>query len=385
MRDLHARMLAALLGGEGLRGIAELAAEEAGAPVAIVLPGRGLADASSGDLPLEELSRFAAERLRGETPEAPEEIELEHEVVAGERSIGYVLALRGSSNGLPAPAVDRQEVLRTTALASLAEVAVNEARDELADEVRGNLLEDLRAGRVEAAETARRAARLGCDLARGAVVVVAEVRSSRPRHAAALISTEHEGAIAEPLGDRIYAVLPARGGDDAPERTQAAARALAGRLRPHGPAAYSSFCATPGELGRAVAEAELMLEVIAGDGRLAEQLEQGIGDGVYRLLFRALATDPAEVRRFYEDTVQPLVAHDRQYRTELLGTVEAYLANDCNMNATARAVYAHRHTVAHRLGRVRELTGLDPGHGEDRERLGLGVKAYRIIAPTLPR
>ena len=30
------------------------------------------------------------------------------------------------------------------------------------------------------------------------------------------------------------------------------------------------------------------------------------------------------------------------------------------MNATARAIYAHRHTVAYRLERVKELTGLDP-------------------------
>jgi len=50
MRDLHSRMLAALLGGEGLRGIAELAAEEAGGPVAIVLPARGLAAASAAGL-----------------------------------------------------------------------------------------------------------------------------------------------------------------------------------------------------------------------------------------------------------------------------------------------------------------------------------------------
>jgi DNA-binding PucR family transcriptional regulator len=98
-----------------------------------------------------------------------------------------------------------------------------------------------------------------------------------------------------------------------------------------------------------------------------------------------MATDPAEVRRFYRDTVEPLVAHDDQYRTELVGTLEAYLAHDCDMNATARSVFAHRHTVAHRLARVRELTGLDPALGEDRERLGLGIKAYRIIGPTLPR
>jgi DNA-binding PucR family transcriptional regulator len=55
------------------------------------------------------------------------------------------------------------------------------------------------------------------------------------------------------------------------------------------------------------------------------------------------------------------------------------------MNATAAAIYAHRHTVAYRLDRVRELTELDPLVSEDRERLGLGMKAYRIILPRLPR
>ena len=296
---------------------------------------------------------------------------------------------------MPALAVDREEVLRTAALAALTEVAVATARDEIAGEVRGTLLEELRNGSAAPADVVPRAARLGCDLSRGAVALVAEIRSAKPHHAAALITGEYEGAIAEPLNvagredsappARIYAVLPARGGDDAPERTAASARALAARIRAHGPAAFSSFYASPADLGRAVAEAELMMEVTAVDERIAEQLADGLGDGVYRLLFRAMATDPEEVRRFYADTVEQLVEHDREYRTDLLGTLECYLANDCNMNATAREVYAHRHTVAHRLARVRELTELDPAIGDDRERLGLGIKAYRILEPTLPR
>jgi PucR C-terminal helix-turn-helix domain/GGDEF-like domain len=399
MRDLHARMLAALLAGEGLQGIVELAAEEAGGPVAIVLPGRGLAAASDGDLPLDALLARTGERLRdGDVGPLGDDVELELPVQAGEQQIGFALAFPVSGNGLPEVRVDREEILRTAALAALAEVAVADARDEVTADVRGSLLEELRSGRIEPKDTARRAARLGCDLSRGAVALVAEVRSARPRHAAALITGEHPGAIAEPLVstaahpdssegpvERVYAVLPASGGDDAPDSAQASARAIAGRLRAHGPAAFSSFCADPTDLGRAIAEAELMLDVIARDERLAEQLTDGVGNGVYRLLFRAMATDPDEVRRFYEDTVSALVAHDTQYRTDLLGTLESYLAHDCNMNATARAVFAHRHTVAHRLTRVRELTRLDPAVGEDRERLGLGIKAYRIIAPTLRR
>lgn len=396
MRDLHSRMLTALMGGEGLQGIAELAAEEAGGPIAIVLPARGLAAASADDLPLAELASEVAARMRGE-PGGSATADAEVAVEAGSELIGYALAFEGRTNGMPRVSVDREEVLRTAALAALAEVAVSDARDEVAADVRGSLLEDLRERRADPAQTVSRAARLGCDLSRGAVALVAAVRSARPRHVAALITGEHPGAIAEPLaGDRtsgeaaddtvrIYAILPARGGDEAPERTAASAKEIANRLRAHGPAAFSSFCTDPGELDRAIAEAELMLDVIARDDRVADQLTAEIGNGVYRLLFRAMATDPDEVRRFYEDTVEPLVAHDRQYRTDLLGTLETYLANDCNMNATARAVFAHRHTVAHRLGRIRELTRLDPSIGEDRERLGLGLKAYRIVAPTLPK
>ena len=105
-----------------------------------------------------------------------------------------------------------------------------------------------------------------------------------------------------------------------------------------------------------------MLEVISRDERMAEQLSDGIGNGVYRLLFRALASDPEEVRRFFDDTVEPLVSHDRQYRTDLLGTLESYLGQRLQHERDgARSVYAHRHTVAHRLTRIRELTGLDPG------------------------
>ncbi len=396
MRDLHSRMLTALLEGEGLRGIAELAAEEAGAPVAIVLPARGLAAGSSDGLELEPLVAAAAARLRGD--DEPLDAEVEVEVEAGGELIGYALALDPPVNGMPRVKVDREEVLRTAALAAIAEVAVAGARDELAADVRGSLLEDLRARRIDGADAIGRAARLGCDLSGGAIALVAEVRSSRPMHAAALVTGEHPGAIAEPLAAaspdpaqgteparRVFAILPAPPGDDGPERAESSAKAISARLRTHGHAAFSSFCPDPGELGRAIAEAELMLDVIVRDDRVADQLTAEIGNGVYRLLFRAMASDPDEVRRFFAETVEPLVAHDARYRTDLLATLETYLANDCNMNATARAVYAHRHTVAHRLGRIRELTGLDPALGDDRERLGLGLKAYRIVAPTLPK
>ena len=101
---------------------------------------------------------------------------------------------------------------------------------------------------------------------------------------------------------------------------------------------------------------------------------EGIGDGTYRLLFRVMASHPEEVRSFYEDTVARIVAYDEQYSTDLVGTLDAYLQSNCNMNQTAQAIHAHRHTIGYRLERVKELTGLDPLTSEDRERLGLGSR-----------
>jgi sugar diacid utilization regulator len=194
----------------------------------------------------------------------------------------------------------------------------------------------------------------------------------------ATICSDVPGALAEVFESRVYALLPASGADDAPERTLTAARSLADRLRRWGSVGLSTFHSDPGGFRAAVHEAELVLETGLGSA-------QDIGTGTYRLLFRVLASHPEEVRSFYEDTVAPIVRYDDQYRTDLVGTLDAYLEHNCNMNATAAAIYAHRHTVAYRLDRVRELTGLDPTLSEDRERLGLGLKAYRIIAPRLPK
>jgi sugar diacid utilization regulator len=386
MRELSTRMIEAVLDGEGLQGVAELAAAEAGGPVAIVLPPRGLAARAPGGGELNGLAEYAKARVTETAATAPDPIALERAIEAGGRVVGVVLLLGEGAAGDQPVLVDREEVLRAAALAALAEVAVADAREEAERRMRGGLIEELRSHELSTADATGKAARLGCDLARGAIALVAEIRSASPSHASALVEAEYEGSIAELAEGRLYAVLPARGGDDAPERTLQAAGRIAKRLRGHGVAAVSSFYPDPGELHRAIKEAELVLDVITRQPEIADALEEGIAaSGVYRLLFRALISDPDEVRSFYRDTVEALVRYDDQYRSDLLGTLEEYLASDCNMNATARAIFAHRHTVAYRLDRVKELTGLDPQISEDRERLGLGIKAYRILAPALPR
>src|SRR3954453_22883022 len=383
LRAVHLQMVDAVLTGDGLERVAQLAAAAAGGTVAIVIPRLGAAVTSGPALDAASLRRYVGERMRDRPVPVPPGVVAEIPVQSGDDVIGAVILAGGDD-----PAPDASEFLHLAAVASLTEVAVEEAKEEVEQNLRGSFLEELRTrGDLDPRDVTRRAARLGCDLSRGAVVLCAELSTDRPRHVVATIAEEHPGALAQHMEapgtpSRVYALLPAAGADDAPERTLAGARRLATRLQRHGTGGLSSFYGDPSELQRAIQEAELVLDVLKqSDAPIAED----IGTGTYRLLFRVLASHPEEVRSFYDDTVAPIVRYDDQYRTDLVGTLESYLENNCNMNATAAAIYAHRHTVAYRRDRVKELTGLDPMQSEDRERLGLGLKAYRIIAPRLPR
>jgi PucR C-terminal helix-turn-helix domain/GGDEF-like domain len=299
--------------------------------------------------------------------ERPAEIAAEVPITSGGAELGAVLLL---GKGGP----EAGEYLHMAAIAAMTEVAVAEARDETEQTLRGSFIEELRTREdLDPADVARRAGRLGCDLAAGFVALCADAGDRAPGRVLAAIAGERPGALAEAVDKRVFALLPG---------TLEDARRVASRLGRTTAVALSSAYTEPGSAGRALEEAELVLSVSANGGGPPRE---GIGDGTYRLLFRVMASHPEEVRSFYEDTVARIVAYDEQYSTDLVGTLDAYLQSNCNMNQTAQAIHAHRHTIGYRLERVKELTGLDPLTSEDRERLGLGLKAYRIIRPSLPR
>jgi DNA-binding PucR family transcriptional regulator len=101
--------------------------------------------------------------------------------------------------------------------------------------------------------------------------------------------------------------------------------------------------------------------------------------GAYRLLLSAMSENPSELQRFYAETVEPLVAYDEQYETDLVRTLETFLEADGNVAGTAQRLFTHRHTIYYRLERVRELSGLDVSSSDGREKLSLGLKAMRVL------
>ncbi len=240
----------------------------------------------------------------------------------------------------------------------------------------GELAAEIQAGGgVVIARAAPRAAQTGDWRAR---VLIVALRSLRAGSSGAIAELSEDGERAT-----VSAIVPAAEAPTVARAAQALARELAASLPGfHVTVAHSRWVADPVDLYRSGQEALLAVNVAEAEGLDLLAFED---TGSYRLLLPAMSEDPAELRRFYEETVEPLSAYDEQYETELVRTIEAYLENDGNVTPTAEQLFTHRHTIRYRLERVKELCGHDITSTEGREKLGLGLKSMRVLGIAPPR
>jgi sugar diacid utilization regulator len=301
--------------------------------------------------------------------------------------------LRYRSRAEPNPAIAR---MVTTLLALELERARSPEWES--EEVAGAFVSAVLAREVtDRGDIVARAGEMGADLEPGAGVLIVRaapraaqtgewrarvltltLRALRSLASGALATAEEGETAAE-----IAVIVPAE--DD--ERLARAAAGLARELDDglpgfHLTIGHSRRAADPVDLYRAGNEARLAVNVGEAEGRSLLAFED---TGAYRLLLPAISEDPRELERFYAETVAPLSAYDEQYETELVATVEAYLDNDGNVAATAKQLFTHRHTIRYRLERVKELCGHDVSATEGREKLGLGLKAMRVLGIASPR
>jgi len=241
-----------------------------------------------------------------------------------------------------------------------------------------------------------RAAELGTELSDGAGVVVARAAPRTAQRgewrervltlAVRALRAVSRGALAARRDNdvvEIAAIVPCAADDQLVRASEGLERELSGSLPGFTvTVGHSRVIADPVDLYRAGKEAQLAANVGEAEGLSLLAFED---TGSYRLLLPALSEDPGELERFYAETVAPLVAYDEQYQTDLRATVEAFLESDGNVTPTAERLFTHRHTIRYRLERVKELCGLDIFSTEGREKLGLGLKAMRVLGIPAPR
>jgi len=98
---------------------------------------------------------------------------------------------------------------------------------------------------------------------------------------------------------------------------------------------------------------------------------------------RLLETQSFEaLTAIYEDTVAPLVEHDRRRNSHLVDTLRAYLATDRSVGAAAASLNMHRNTLTKRLERIEALLGLSLTANDDLVSLTLGLRAWELLERT---
>ena len=155
---------------------------------------------------------------------------------------------------------------------------------------------------------------------------------------------------------------------------------------------------------RKIIAAETAISTAIGIGRAYKQLadmaksfreaEQvlAIGDRLrskeYVLFYEELgpyilfagAANEAELLAFYTNTVSAVIAYDIQHSSQLILTLEAFIRCNNGLKETASELFIHRHTLKYRLGRIREICGLDPENTRDQFQLQLGLIVARLLA-----
>jgi PucR family transcriptional regulator, purine catabolism regulatory protein len=84
---------------------------------------------------------------------------------------------------------------------------------------------------------------------------------------------------------------------------------------------------------------------------------------------------------FVTRVLGPVLDHDADGAGGLIATLRAYLAHGCRPGPAADELCIHRHTLAYRLDRVRDLTGRDPRSGEHLLEFGLALELLGRDAP----
>lgn len=75
--------------------------------------------------------------------------------------------------------------------------------------------------------------------------------------------------------------------------------------------------------------------------------------------------------------IEPIVVYDKEYGTELLATLSAFLRTGGNTKRVAEELFIHRNSVLYRLDRVSEIIQNDLNDPEVRFRLDVAMRVWK--------
>jgi sugar diacid utilization regulator len=250
--------------------------------------------------------------------------------------------------------------------------------------VRDDLVEGLLLGRGrDDADTDRWAAHLGYDAGRdhNVAVVAFDVPVPRPPQDADAMRQRVRDVIEHFIATRapdviisaresevvLVAAVPAPGheGGMGARRLGAACIARLAELFPDTKVVIGigGTCRHPREITRSYEQAHRTIETLRRIGRTGSVT--AFADlGIHRLLLQV--PELAELRAFADDVLGSLSPGERDRRAEYLTTLACYLRENSSPQRAARFLHVHPNTVAYRIKRIEEITGLSMDRYRDR-------------------
>ncbi|MFI8768314.1 helix-turn-helix domain-containing protein [Streptomyces sp. NPDC053792] len=347
--EAHGRIMNLVLAGGDLCNVAKAAADALDATVLIRDPG-GRPLATAGDIPgldEEAVAKASLDAHARRRPVLADDDTWVAPVIAGSEDLGgLVIRAAGGLTG-------EDERLLELAAQSVAFLLLMRRSTAVAEgPVRDELLDDLIADPPHAPQQiAQRARRLGVDLRRPHVLVLARPEGGEQGRAVVWASSYAYRlcGLKTVQGGCIVLLLP---GIDA----SAAAKAVAAELSPLLGHPVSVAAAGPAQspdgVGRMHQEAGRCLDAMSalgGTGSAASVQDLGF--------LGLLLSDDNDVDGFVEAAIGPVLDYDAERFTDLTHTLEAYFASGGSPTNAAEALHVHPNTVSRRLERIGELLG----------------------------
>jgi DNA-binding PucR family transcriptional regulator len=123
------------------------------------------------------------------------------------------------------------------------------------------------------------------------------------------------------------------------------------------------ICRDPQEITRSYEQAHRTIETLRRMGR-AGAVTAFADLGIHRLLLQV--PQLAELRSFADDVLGSLSPGEPERRAEYLTTLACYLRENSSPQRAARFLHVHPNTVAYRIKRIEEITGLSMDSYRDR-------------------
>jgi len=122
-------------------------------------------------------------------------------------------------------------------------------------------------------------------------------------------------------------------------------------------------CRDPREVARSYAQAQRTTQTLRRLGR--QGTVSAFGDlGILRLLLQV--PDLSELRSFAADVLGKLAVHEQEHKSEYLTTLACYFRENNSPQRASRILHVHPNTVAYRVKRIEEITGLRLDNYTDR-------------------